>query len=156
MKRNKIIDEFTEKLFSINYFNDETTDELLEEYSDLARHTLAQNSWDMVFNSWYEYLLQKCEAVEEIINFANLLWIYIVDLSFKKRPINHRVPDPTKIIAYLIFKIDIRMYPETEPVIEGIAIKLFEFSRLKKKSELYDYSPFADETVMDIVKMLNE
>ncbi len=107
------IKEITKKIFSVSYENELEDDTVSETYEIMAADLIANNKWSDVYASWFDYLVNDCKTEEEILNFANLFWLYNGYKQF--------IPNAVEFSAFFYANISFEHHPEAISVIDGIA-----------------------------------
>ena len=106
----------TNYLFGRNW-EDDLSEEELDEYISRAESLITKYGWPEVFNAWNDYLHTKCPTPESVVNFATLFWNY----GGEERPI----PEPHKFLGYMLFRIDCDILAyDNGDIIEAIATEI--------------------------------
>lgn len=140
------IKETTQKLFSVNYEKDFEDDKIYEAYLDMAEQLIKNNKWTDVYNCWYDYLINKCQNEDDILNFANLFWCYEGYKQF--------IPNILEFSGFLYANISFEHHPEAISVLDGIAWHgLVKAGILKEKDLTFDnFTPYDVPLLVESIK----
>lgn len=146
----KKINEVTKKLFSIEFEKDLEDENVLEYYENLASNLIKNNKWSEVYESWYDYLVSNCKNDAEVLNFANLFWLYEGYKQF--------IPNAVEFCAYFYANVSFEVYPDAVDIIDSITLEVFMNSLVYPKNSLYydEYIPTNDPMVKKFIDIWKE
>ena len=123
MKINPKIQTVTEELFGINYSDESVfTDEKCEELADKADELREEFSWKEIYKCWFNYLKDRCNTPEEVINWAHLYWTYVGSEEI--------VEEPYRLGGLLLYRISDKKkyYDDLTGIIDSVVTTLLENS----------------------------
>ncbi len=145
----KTIKEITYQLFSVDFEKDLDTDSVIETYENRAEELIKNNNWSEVYACWYDYLLNKCKTEEEILNFANLFWLYE---GYKQI-----IPNPVEFCSFFYACVSFEHYPDAVDILDSITFEVFQKSVYPNKTLYYDeYIPTNDPLVIEAINKWKE
>ncbi len=144
------IKEITQKLFSVDFEKDLDTDSVIETYENTAAELIKTNNWLDVYACWYDYLVNECKAEEEVLNFANLFWLYE---GYKQY-----IPNAVEFCSYFYACVSLEHYPDAVDILDGITFEVFKNSDVHPNKILYydEYIPTEDPMVIDAINKWKE
>lgn len=116
MNNHYTVEQMTEYLFSLDWDNDFTDDEL-EQLETMVNDTIAEYSWPTVYSAWCEYLHTKCNDDWSVVNFARHYWDYAHE---------RYIPDPIHFIAYLYYQVDTKTNDDAMQIFDSLSIAILE------------------------------
>ena len=139
------INEITKKLFSISYENDLDDDKTSDVYENMATELMKNNKWSDVYASWFNYLVNDCKTEEEVLNFANLFWLYEGYKRF--------IPNAAEFCAFFYANISFDNHPDAPEILDSITCEVFLNSGIYPKESLYydEYVPTSDPMIKNAI-----
>lgn len=109
----------TNYLFNCDYFAEDFDANDTYEHYDCAQKQKEEYKWADVYNSWFTFLLEKCDTPERVINFVNLFSYYGGQDQATK--------EPYELLGYIFYKVDMNQYwEEAGSLFDGVAVTLLE------------------------------
>lgn len=120
MNRMRTIKGTTRKLFRVDFEEDLDDENISDTYESMAEELIENNSWSEVYACWYDYLINECKTEEEVLNFANLFWLY----EGQKR----YIPNAVEFCSYFYGCVSFEHYPDAIDILDSITLDVFENS----------------------------
>lgn len=143
LKNSEELAKTTEYIFTRDIESD-AFDEEEECCTGKIKEDIDTYGWDVVFESWFAYLREKCDTPEKVIGFANLFWIFYGEVA---RP----VPEPYKFLAYFYFVLNLKPARyDAADIMDSIVSKVLPASGYPEKNPYanYDYIPEKDPEII--------
>ncbi|MDO4197570.1 MAG: hypothetical protein Q4D13_01105 [Erysipelotrichaceae bacterium] len=114
MTKTMNLEETTRYIFSLDWDNN-FTDEELDNLENLVEETIDENGWQKVYESWCAYLHNECKDEWSVVNFALHYWDYAHD---------RYIPDPVHFIAYLYYRVDTSKNERACEIFDSLSVQL--------------------------------
>lgn len=116
----------------------------------MADELIKKNNWHDVHACWYDYLINKCKTEEEILNFANLFWLY--------EGYNQIIPNPVEFCSFFYARSSFERHHEAIPVVDGIAWCALVNSGIISESDssFENYAPYDYPLITEAINKWKE
>jgi hypothetical protein len=150
---NEKLNSITNELFSHNAVEildgGDTTDALYDALVEKANNVINEYGWDVVFESWENFMYENCNSVEDALNFATWFEIYGGH--------NHKIAEPYKFLAYLYDIFDLNPVKYNAQIMDDVSYGLLEAAGIKKNLWSDDcYTTENDPELVNAVKELRK
>jgi hypothetical protein len=150
---NEQLNSITNELFSHNAVEildgGDTTDALYDALVEKANNVINEYGWDVVFESWENFMYENCNSVEDALNFATWFEIYGGH--------NHKIAEPYKFLAYLYDIFDLNPVKYNAQIMDDVSYGLLEAAGIKKNLWSDDYyTTENDPELVNAVKKLRK
>jgi hypothetical protein len=150
---NEKLNSITNELFSHNAVEildgGDTTDALYDALVEKANNVINEYGWNVVFESWKNFMYENCNSVENALNFATWFEIYGGN--------NHKIAEPYKFLAYLYDIFDLNPVKYNAQIMDDISYGLLEAAGIKKNLWSDDcYTTENDPELVNAVKELRK
>ena len=128
-------------------WDEDISEEIEDELDNEAAALLSEYGWNEVYPILFEYLKEKCESPEAVINFAHLFWGY--------RLYEHPIPKPHEFLGYFYYRInfDTSKYDPLD-ILDSLTTTILPKAGFKE-ADLYlntQYMPENDSKIMAAVE----
>jgi hypothetical protein len=150
---NEKLNSITNELFSHNAVEildgGDTTDALYDALVEKANNVINEYGWNVVFESWKNFMYENCNSVENALNFATWFEIYGGH--------NHKIAEPYKFLAYLYDIFDLNPVKYNAQIMDDVSYGLLEAAGIKKNLWSDDcYTTENDPELVNAVKELRK
>ena len=143
---NEKLDSITNELFSRNAIEvldgGEATDSLYDALVEKAHNVIIEYGWDMVFESWRDYMYKKCHTVEDALSFAT--WFEIYGGHY------HKIAEPYSFLAYLYDIFDLNPVKYNAQIMDDISYGLLESAGIKEN--VWSDDSYTTETDPELIE----
>jgi len=142
----KDLDIITNNLYTIDYFNYDNENKI-EANETIAKNQINTYGWNIVFESWFDFLKEKCDTTDKVISFINLFFIYC--------ECKYKIPDFYSFMGYIEYRLDLN--PEKyncADIVDTISFELQNTCGIKKNIYL-NYPRYSTENDSLIIEAVN-
>ena len=147
---NTKIEELTKELFSQDAMEvldgGEETDALYDALVEKAEAMISEYGWDVVFESWKNYMYNNCHTIKEAISFATWFEAYGGH--------THKIEKPYEFLAYLYDIFDLNPVKYDAQIMDDVSFGLLEASGIKEN--LWEDDDYTTERDPELVKAVEE
>ena len=140
----KEIADYTNYLFTCDYFSDDFDPEGCWNHLACAVKLLKEYSWEEIFLVWNEYL-HKCKTPDEVLNFCYLFFYYGGH--------DHKINEPYDFLGYIYSVIDEDIYyGEHFDLLDSLSASVLEKAGEISLYEDPNYKLFDDPKLIQAIK----